>query len=242
MTRVAHQDAHVVGLTRTARAEVARRPRALAGARGARPRARRPDPRPAQPGRRARSRRCCTEQLTELAARSRARRRRTRRSTDQLQALEKRAAEQAARAAATGNANVGGIAVDTARHGPAAARRAGGGRRGDRRRQRDRHPPLHLRRRPRLVPRRRLRLLGLGQLRAGGRRAGQLADGLGRLRGLGRPGSRPVDHDLRQRRATSGWTVAGWRFDTVALAESGTRWAQGGGEFSGFVVRHPPGL
>ena len=37
-------------------------------------------------------------------------------------------------------------------------------------------------------------------------------------------------------------TVAGWRFDTVALAEIGTRWAQGGGEFSGFVVRHPPGL
>jgi peptidoglycan hydrolase CwlO-like protein len=37
-------------------------------------------------------------------------------------------------------------------------------------------------------------------------------------------------------------TVAGWRFDTVALAETGTRWAQGGGEFDGFVVRHPPGL
>jgi hypothetical protein len=36
--------------------------------------------------------------------------------------------------------------------------------------------------------------------------------------------------------------VAGWRFDTVALAESGTRWARGGGEFSGFVVRHPAGL
>jgi peptidoglycan hydrolase CwlO-like protein len=36
--------------------------------------------------------------------------------------------------------------------------------------------------------------------------------------------------------------VAGWRFDTVALAEGGTRWAQGGGEFAGFVVRHPPGL
>jgi cell wall-associated NlpC family hydrolase len=36
--------------------------------------------------------------------------------------------------------------------------------------------------------------------------------------------------------------VAGWRFDTVALAENGTRWAQGGGEFSGFVVRHPAGL
>ncbi len=37
-------------------------------------------------------------------------------------------------------------------------------------------------------------------------------------------------------------TIAGWRFDTVALAEDGTRWSQGGGEFSGFVERHPPGL
>jgi peptidoglycan hydrolase CwlO-like protein len=37
-------------------------------------------------------------------------------------------------------------------------------------------------------------------------------------------------------------TVAGWRFDTVALAEDGTRWARGGGEYAGFVVRHPPGL
>jgi hypothetical protein len=36
--------------------------------------------------------------------------------------------------------------------------------------------------------------------------------------------------------------VAGWRFDTVALAEGGTRWSQGGGEFAGFVARHPPGL
>ena len=36
--------------------------------------------------------------------------------------------------------------------------------------------------------------------------------------------------------------IAGWRFDTVALAEAGTRWSQGGGEFSGFVVRHPAGL
>lgn len=36
--------------------------------------------------------------------------------------------------------------------------------------------------------------------------------------------------------------VAGWRFDTVALSEGGTRWSRGGGEFSGFVARHPPGL
>ncbi|HET9719493.1 MAG TPA: hypothetical protein VFP55_05405 [Solirubrobacteraceae bacterium] len=43
--------------------------------------------------------------------------------------------------------------------------------------------------------------------------------------------------------ATHVWmTIAGWRFDTVALAYGGTRWARGGGEFSGFVVRHPIGL
>jgi hypothetical protein len=36
--------------------------------------------------------------------------------------------------------------------------------------------------------------------------------------------------------------IAGWRFDTVALSYGGTRWARGGGEFAGFVVRHPPGL
>jgi cell wall-associated NlpC family hydrolase len=37
-------------------------------------------------------------------------------------------------------------------------------------------------------------------------------------------------------------TIAGWRFDTVAQAESGTRWARGGGEFAGFYVEHPAGL
>jgi peptidoglycan hydrolase CwlO-like protein len=37
-------------------------------------------------------------------------------------------------------------------------------------------------------------------------------------------------------------TIANWRFDTVALAEDGTRWSQGGGEYAGFVVRHPVGL
>jgi hypothetical protein len=36
--------------------------------------------------------------------------------------------------------------------------------------------------------------------------------------------------------------VAGWRFDTVALSEGGSRWSRGGGEYAGFVVRHPPGL
>ncbi|MGH2861508.1 MAG: hypothetical protein ACRDLT_08370, partial [Solirubrobacteraceae bacterium] len=36
--------------------------------------------------------------------------------------------------------------------------------------------------------------------------------------------------------------IAGWRFDTVALAEDGSRWSQGGGEYAGFVVRHPVGF
>lgn len=36
--------------------------------------------------------------------------------------------------------------------------------------------------------------------------------------------------------------VAGWRFDTVALAEGGTRWSRQPRSNAGFVARHPPGL
>jgi peptidoglycan hydrolase-like protein with peptidoglycan-binding domain len=36
-------------------------------------------------------------------------------------------------------------------------------------------------------------------------------------------------------------TIDGERFDTVALSEDGSRWASGGGEFAGFVERHPIG-
>jgi hypothetical protein len=36
--------------------------------------------------------------------------------------------------------------------------------------------------------------------------------------------------------------VAGWRFDTIALAEGGTRWSQSMASTAGFVARHPPGL
>ena len=36
--------------------------------------------------------------------------------------------------------------------------------------------------------------------------------------------------------------VAGWRFDTVALAEGGTRWSQSMTSTAGFVARHPAGL
>ena len=43
--------------------------------------------------------------------------------------------------------------------------------------------------------------------------------------------------------ATHVWmVVAGWRFDTVALAESGTRWSQSMASTAGYVVRHYPGL
>jgi peptidoglycan hydrolase-like protein with peptidoglycan-binding domain len=36
-------------------------------------------------------------------------------------------------------------------------------------------------------------------------------------------------------------TINGERFDTVALSEDGSRWATGGGEFAGYIVRHPIG-
>jgi peptidoglycan hydrolase CwlO-like protein len=36
--------------------------------------------------------------------------------------------------------------------------------------------------------------------------------------------------------------VAGWRFDTVALAEGGTRWSRSMTSTAGFVARHPAGL
>ena len=37
-------------------------------------------------------------------------------------------------------------------------------------------------------------------------------------------------------------TINGRRYDTVALEQTGTRWASGGGEYDGFVVRHPVGF
>ncbi len=36
--------------------------------------------------------------------------------------------------------------------------------------------------------------------------------------------------------------VAGWRFDTVALSQGGTRWSQSASGTAGYVARHPPGL
>jgi peptidoglycan hydrolase CwlO-like protein len=158
-----------------------------------------------------------------------------------LHSLEAKAAAEAAKAAATGNAPVGGIAVDTG--GMVQA------------------PPG--------APEAVKEIIAAGNAIAtlpyiyGGGHASFHADGYdcsgsvsyalaaaglvtspmvsGQFEDWGDPG--PGRWVTIYANAGHVWMeVAGWRFDTVALAEDGTRWAQGGGEFSGFVVRHPPGL
>ncbi len=158
-----------------------------------------------------------------------------------LSSLEAKAAAEAAKAAATGNAGVGGIAVDTG--GMVQA------------------PPG--------APAAVAQIIAAGNAIAtlpyiyGGGHASFHADGYdcsgsvsyvlaaaglisspmvsGNFENWGDPG--PGQWVTIYSNADHVWMqVAGWRFDTVALAEYGTRWAQGGGEFAGFVVRHPPGL
>ena len=158
-----------------------------------------------------------------------------------LHKLEARAAARARAAAAAGNANVGGIAVDTGgmvqppSGAPAAVAEViaagnaiatlpyiyGGG-----------HASFHAN----------------GYDCSGSVSYALAAAGLvsspmvsGDFEGWGDPG--PGRWITVYANAGHVWMeVAGWRFDTVALAEGGTRWSRGGGEFSGFVVRHPPGL
>ena len=77
---------------------------------------------------------------------------------------------------------------------------AGGGPGGDLRRQLDRHHPLHLGRRPRLLRILRLRLLRRGQLRPARRRLPRKPARLDRPGDLGRTRPGQVDHRLRQRR------------------------------------------
>ena len=158
-----------------------------------------------------------------------------------LASLEKKAAAEAAKAAATGNASVGGIAVDTG--GMVQA------------------PPA--------APAAVAQVIAAGNAIAtlpyiyGGGHASFHADGYDcsgsvsyALAAAGLVSSPMVSGDFENwgdpgpgkwitiyANAGHVWMdVAGWRFDTVALAEGGTRWSRGGGEFSGFVVRHPPGL
>ncbi len=246
MARIAHQDTRVVGLTRTARAEVSSQATALASLE-------------------SRDRKLANEILTErnqaaalesallheqirqLDARSRTSAHYAAVSA-RLKSLQKTAAEQAARAAeaatraaATGNAAVGGLNVNTGGmvQPPAGAPAAVG------------------------------EIMAAGNAIAtlpyiyGGGHASFHADGYDcsgsvsyALAAAGLVSSPMVSGDFENwgdpgpgrwvtiyANAGHVWMeVAGWRFDTVALAEIGTRWARGGGEFSGFVVRHPPGL
>ena len=158
-----------------------------------------------------------------------------------LSALEQKAAQQAAAAAATGNAGIGGIAVDTGGMvqpppgAPAAVAEV-------------------------IAAGNAIATLpyvwggGHGSFQANGydcsgsvsyalAAAGLVSAPMvsGDFESWGAPG--PGQWITVYANAGHVWMqVAGWRFDTVALASSGTRWAQGGGEFSGFVARHPPGL
>jgi cell wall-associated NlpC family hydrolase len=158
-----------------------------------------------------------------------------------LGGLEAKAAADAARAAATGNANVGGVAINTGGMvqappgAPAAVREViaagnaiatlpyvyGGG-----------HASFH----------------ADGYDCSGSVSYALAAAGLvtspmasGGFESWGDPG--PGRWITVYANAGHVWMeVAGWRFDTVALAEGGTRWSRSGGELSGYVVRHPSGL
>ena len=246
MSRVAHQDASILHTTRVMRAAVARQATALEGLE-------------------ARDRTLAAEILTQrnqaAALRSALLRQQIAQEAKRshasaqydavkghlgaLQARlnreEKAAAEAATRAAATGNANVSGIAVDTA--GMV-------------------QPPAD-------APEAVRQVIAAGNAIAtlpyiyGGGHASFHADGYDcsgsvsyALAAAGLVSSPMVSGDFEDwgeagpgrwitiyANAGHVWMeVAGWRFDTVALAESGTRWARGGGEFSDMVVRHPAGL
>ena len=239
MHRIAAQNAHVVGWTRAARAAVTRQARLLAAlehrdqALTAQVLAQRNSVAALQAA-------LLHQQITELTARGQVGAK-LHALNARLSSLEKTAAAQAARAAATRNASVGGIAVDTG--GMVQA------------------PPG--------APAAVAQVIAAGNAIAtlpyiyGGGHASFHADGYDcsgsvsyALAAAGLVTSPMVSGDFENwgdpgpgrwitiyANAGHVWMeVAGWRFDTVALAEGGTRWARGGGEFSGFVVRHPPGL
>ncbi len=246
MARVAHQDASILKLTRTARAAVSRQATALEGLER-RDRALANQVLSQRNEAAALRSALLHQQLVQETRRARmtARYDAVRGHLGALQArlnaIERRAAEAATRAAATGNAGVGGIAVNTGgmvqppAGAPDAVRQViaagnaiatlpyiyGGG-----------HASFHAN----------------GYDCSGSVSYALAAAGLvsspmvsGDFESWGQPG--PGQWITIYANAGHVWMdVAGWRFDTVALAQSGTRWARGGGEFSGFVVRHPTGL
>jgi peptidoglycan hydrolase CwlO-like protein len=237
--RIGVQDARIVSATRSARAAVARQA-ALLAALEQRDRALAAQVLAQRDGVAALQAALLHEQISELRTRS-GEAARLASLNGRLRHLEAKAAAEAAAAAASGNANVGGIAIDTGGMvqpppgAPAAVREViaagnaiatlpyiyGGG-----------HASFH----------------ADGYDCSGSVSYALAAAGLvtspmvsGAFETWGDPG--PGRWITVYANAGHVWMeVAGWRFDTVALAEGGTRWSQGGGEFSGFVVRHPPGL
>ncbi|HWE07818.1 MAG TPA: hypothetical protein VG325_00605 [Solirubrobacteraceae bacterium] len=246
MERIAHQNADIVGITRAARAEVARQATHLADLE-ARDRVLTNEVLAQRNQVAALRAALVRQQMSELSSRARATHRYDSLNAQlshlqaRLNAIEAAAAAAAARAATTGNANVGGIAVNTGGmvQPPAGAPEAirqviaagnaiatlpyiwGGG-----------HGSFH----------------ASGYDCSGSVSYALAAAGLisspmvsGDFESYGDPG--PGRWITIYANAGHVWMdVAGWRFDTVALSYGGTRWSQGGGEFSGFVVRHPPGL
>jgi peptidoglycan hydrolase CwlO-like protein len=239
MHRIAQQNAAVVGWTRATRAAVARQARLLATLEK-RDQALTAQVLAQRNGVAALQSALLRQQITELHARGRDATK-LHALKARLSSLEAKAAAEAARAAATRNVNVGGIAVDTG--GMVQA------------------PPG--------APAAVAQVIAAGNAIAtlpyiyGGGHASFHADGYDcsgsvsyALAAAGLVSSPMVSGDFEDwgdpgpgrwitiyANAGHVWMeVAGWRFDTVALAEGGTRWSRGGGEFSGFVVRHPPGL
>jgi peptidoglycan hydrolase CwlO-like protein len=239
LNKIGHQDAQIVGATRIARAEVSREATSL-GELEVRDRK-------LTDGILAQRNQVAALQAALLTARIRELSARAGKSAQlhalngALQVLETRAAQQAQAAAATGDAHVGGIAIDTGGmvQAPAGSPQAvqqviaagnaiatlpyiwGGGHGSFQAAGYDCSGSVSY------------ALAAAGLLSAPLTSTGFMSWG------LPGPGKWITVY------ATDGhaWMeVAGWRFDTVALAEDGTRWARGGGEFDGFVERHPPGL
>jgi peptidoglycan hydrolase CwlO-like protein len=239
MQRMGHQDALVVGQTRAARAAVARQAAALAVLE-------RRDRTLADQVLGQRNQVAALQaallhrQIAEVSARA-SDRSKLAKLNNHLHSLEARAAAQAARAASSGNAGVGGIAVNTGGMvqappgAPAAVAQViaagnaiaslpyvwGGG-----------HGSFHA--------------SGYdcsGSVSYALAAAGLLSSPLDStgFESWGDPG--PGRWITVYANAGHAWmTVAGWRFDTVALSSGGTRWSQSMAGTSGFVARHPPGL
>ena len=230
MRRIAEQNAQTVAWTRAARAAVSRQARLLV-ALEQRDRTLTTQILAQRNSVAALQAALYTQQISELGSRGRDATK-LHALNGRLASLEKKAAEEAARAAATGNADVGGIAVDTG--GMVQA------------------PPG--------APAAVAQVIAAGNAIAtlpyiyGGGHASFHADGYDcsgsvsyALAAAGLVSSPMVSGAFEDwgdqgpgrwitiyANAGHVWMeVAGWRFDTVALAEGGTRWSRGGGESPG---------